>query len=76
MMVQAKRHIAKTITYRILSSVVTFTAIWWASGSVEFGAKISLLELLIKPLTYYIHERVWYKYVSFGIEKKTLSNPE
>jgi uncharacterized membrane protein len=75
-MVQTKRHIAKTITYRFLSSVVTFTAIWWASGSVEFGAKISLLELLIKPLAYYLHERVWYRCISFGIKGENLSNPE
>ena len=68
-MVDYKRHIAKTISYRILSTGIGFIAMWFITGSVELGAAFSLIELVWKPIQYYIHERVWYKYIKFGVEK-------
>lgn len=72
MVVSASRHIAKTISYRILSTLIGFLIIWWASGSIKVGAAFGLAEILYKPLQYYIHERIWYKYIKFGLkdEKK------
>ena len=72
MAVSAKRHIAKTISYRILSTLIGFLIMWWVSGSVKVGAAFGVAEILYKPLQYYIHERIWYKYIKFGLkdEKK------
>lgn len=72
MRVSAKRHIAKTISYRILSTLIGFLIMWWVSGSVKVGAAFGVAEILYKPLQYYIHERIWYKYIKFGLkdEKK------
>jgi len=69
MQVQNKRHIAKTISYRIISTGVGFLIVWIASGSVKVGATFSLAELVYKPIQYYIHERVWYKYIKFGLKR-------
>jgi uncharacterized membrane protein len=70
--VTAKRHLAKTISYRLVSTGVGFLIMWWATGRIEIGAAFGLVELLYKPIQYYIHERVWYRWVKFGLieEKK------
>ena len=72
MRVSASRHLAKTISYRILSTLIGFLIMWWVSGSVKVGAAFGIAEILYKPLQYYIHERIWYKYIKFGLkdEKK------
>ncbi len=69
-MVQPKRHLAKTISYRIISTSFGFLAMWMATGSVKVGAAFSVVELIWKPLQYYIHERVWYRYIKYGLTKK------
>jgi len=67
-MVQAKRHIAKTISYRILSTTIGFIAMWYVTGSVKVGAAFGVAELVYKPIQYYIHERVWYKWIKYGLK--------
>jgi len=69
-MVQSRRHVAKTISYRIISTLIGFIIMWFATGSVKVGAAFSVIELLYKPIQYYIHERVWYKYIKYGLDKK------
>lgn len=69
MRVSKKRHLAKTISYRLVSTLVGFTIMLIATGSVKIGAAFGIAELLYKPIQYYIHERIWYKYINFGLEK-------
>jgi uncharacterized membrane protein len=66
--VNFKRHIAKTISYRIISTLIGFTIMVLISGSVEVGSAFSIIELLYKPIQYYIHERIWYKWIKYGIK--------
>jgi uncharacterized membrane protein len=68
MIVQNKRHIAKTISYRIISTGVGFVIVWSVSGSLKFGTAFSAVELILKPIIYYLHERGWYKYIKFGLK--------
>jgi uncharacterized membrane protein len=70
MVVQRKRHIAKTISYRILSTLIGFLIMWWISGSIEIGTAFGVIELVYKPVQYYIHERVWYKFIKYGLKNK------
>ena len=65
--VSAKRHLAKTISYRIISTLVGFLLMWWATGNVAFGAAFGVAELIIKPALYYGHERLWYRFIRFGL---------
>jgi uncharacterized membrane protein len=37
---------------------------------IKIGAAFSVVELVWKPIQYYIHERVWYKWIKYGISKK------
>jgi uncharacterized membrane protein len=68
--VSAKRHLAKTISYRIISTAVGFLIMWWATGNITFGAAFGVAELLYKPIQYYIHERVWYRFIKFGLNQQ------
>ena len=70
MIVERKRHIAKTISYRIVSTLIGFLIIWWVSGSIKVGTAFGIAELIYKPIQYYIHERIWYKWIKFGIKDK------
>ena len=70
MAVSVKRHIAKTISYRIISTLVGFGIMWLVTDSVKIGAAFGLAELLYKPVQYYLHERIWYRWVKYGLKDK------
>ena len=67
--VSAKRHLAKTISYRIISTLIGFLIMWAISGSIKIGAAFGVAELIYKPIQYYIHERIWYRWISYGLIK-------
>jgi uncharacterized membrane protein len=69
MIVERKRHIAKTISYRVISTLIGFLLMWLISGSVKVGAAFGVAELVYKPIQYYIHERIWYKWIKYGLKK-------
>ena len=69
-MPQVKRHIAKTISYRIVSTLIGFLIMWWISSSIKIGAAFGMVELVYKPIQYFIHERIWYKFIKYGLKNK------
>lgn len=69
MAVSVKRHIAKTISYRVISTLIGFLIMWLISGSIKIGAAFGFAELIYKPIQYYIHERIWYKWIKYGLKK-------
>ena len=73
MIVQKKRHIAKTISYRLVSSAIGFIIMYFATNSVKVGAVFSFAELIYKPLQYYLHERIWYKCIKYGLKNDSPS---
>jgi len=58
-----KRHILKTITYRILGTLTTFITAYLLGASLEISSLLSLGELVLKPIIYFIHERFWFKFI-------------
>lgn len=67
MTVSPKRHLVKTISYRIISTGIGFATMWAITDSVKIGAAFSFIELVWKPIQYYVHERVWYRYIKYGV---------
>lgn len=63
-----KRHVAKAITYRIVGTLTTFIISFIFTGSIAVSSAIGFIELVVKPINYFIHERVWYKFIKFGVE--------
>ncbi|MEM1003088.1 MAG: DUF2061 domain-containing protein [Bacteroidota bacterium] len=56
-----KRHLAKTITWRIIGTLDTILLSWIISGNPFVGLKVGFAEVATKMLLYYLHERVWFK---------------
>jgi uncharacterized membrane protein len=72
-MVSYKRHILKTISWRIIGTIDTMILSWIITGSWKWGLAIGGTEVITKMVLYYLHERVWYKYSDFGVEKSKQS---
>lgn len=53
------KDILKTITYRILGTSVTFGIGYITTSSVGVAVTLGFSDLLLKPLVYFIHERLW-----------------
>jgi len=58
-----KRHIFKTISYRLMGTTITVTSAWLLGAPIGLASMMGVGELLVKPLFYFIHERVWFKYI-------------
>jgi uncharacterized membrane protein len=56
-----KRHLAKTITWRIVGTLDTILLSWIVTGNPLIGLKIGGAEMISKMLLYYVHERLWFK---------------
>ena len=73
-MVSYKRHILKTISWRVVGTLDTILLSWFITGSWKLGLSIGGVEVITKMLLYFLHERAWYKFSKIGIKKynKTL----
>ena len=68
-MVQAKRHILKSISYRIVGTATTVILALMAGLPIKWASMVGVGELIIKPILYFLHERVWYKWIKYGLKK-------
>lgn len=64
----AKRHIAKTFTWRIVGTIDTMILGWIITGNPLTGVKIGGMEVMTKMVLYFLHERIWLK-SNFGTER-------
>lgn len=69
-MVSYKRHIAKTVSWRIIGTLDTIILSGLITGSWEIGLVIGGVEVITKMVLYFLHERAWYKLSKFGINGK------
>lgn len=70
MKVSYKRHIAKTITWRLVGTIDTIMLSWLITGDLSIGLAIGGVEVISKMILYFLHERVWYKWIKFGLVSK------
>jgi len=68
-MVSYKRHIAKTISWRIVGTLDTIILSRIITGSWTIGLTIGGIEVITKMVLYFLHERAWYKFSKFGLNK-------
>ena len=66
--IHRRRHIAKTISWRIIGTLDTFIigkVLLFYTGHAEYSTEaaglIAILELITKTVLYYFHERAWIK---------------
>ena len=58
-----KKHILKTISWRILATFTTIMLAWIISGDPMIGLAVGSWEFFLKMLMYYLHEKAWHKIV-------------
>jgi uncharacterized membrane protein len=68
-MVTYKRHLAKTLSWRVIGTLDTMILSSIITGSWEMGLAIGGVEVITKMVLYYLHERAWYKYIKYGLKK-------
>jgi len=66
--VSAKRHLAKAVTWRIIASITTTMMAWLLGLPTAAIGAIFIADLIVKFIMYYAHERVWYKYIRYGVK--------
>lgn len=67
--VSRKRHLAKAVTWRIIASIVTALIAWTFGLPPKAVGAVFVADLIIKFVMYYGHERLWYKYIKYGVNK-------
>ena len=65
-----KRHVAKTITWRLLGTIDTMIIGCFITGNPITGLKIGGVEVITKLLLYYLHERLWFR-LNLGLPHRT-----
>ena len=65
--IEIKRHIGKAISYRFLGTLQTIIISYIFTGNFVISSSIGIVELCVKPLIYFLHERAWYKWIKFGV---------
>lgn len=59
------RSIIKTISWRILATLTTMALVYIFIGDLTIALSVGGIEIVLKMLVYFIHERVWDK-IKFG----------
>ena len=58
-MVSRKRHVLKTISWRIIGTVDTIVLSGFITGSWKFGLAIGGIDTILKTIGYFSFERFW-----------------
>lgn len=69
-MIHPKRHLAKAVTWRFIASTITAVIAWLFGLPPKAIGLIFVVDVVIKFVLYYVHERVWYKHIKFGLYNK------
>ena len=64
-----RRHLAKTITWRLIGTIDTVLIGWVVTGDPWIGIQVGGVEMVTKMVLYYFHERAWFRYGKLGREK-------
>lgn len=67
-MVTKTRHLAKAITWRIIASITTAIIAYSFGLPPKAVGLVFVADIIIKFVLYYVHERVWYKHIKFGVK--------
>lgn len=67
-----KRHLAKTVTWRLVGTIDTMFLAWIISGDPLIGLKVGFAEVVTKMVLYYSHERAWYR-INFGLPQREIN---
>lgn len=56
----SKRHLAKSLSWRLIGTIDTLVFAWLITGELSEGLSISGITTFTKLIWYYVHERLWF----------------
>jgi len=68
-----RRTIVKTLTWRVIATLVTIEALYLISDDIWISIVVGLAINFIKSILYFVHERLW-EHIGWGRKKHPLSN--
>ncbi|GEM_PF-1780888 len=69
------RSLAKSVSYRTISSVITAGIFFGATQKPRLALGVALVDSLLKTITFYAHERAWTR-IGFGRAQNSLGQVE
>lgn len=66
-MFKHKRHMLKTISWRVVASTTTFFLSLWVTQGIALSSLIMSYNMVTKNILYYLHEMMWSK-LSWGMK--------
>lgn len=60
-----KRSIAKTVSWRVMATIITGVVTYVLTDRLDFAVTVGLADTLVKVFIYYAHERMWTR-ISYG----------
>ncbi|MDO8647213.1 MAG: DUF2061 domain-containing protein [Candidatus Diapherotrites archaeon] len=63
-----KRSVCKTVSWRLIATVITSVVSFAITGNLVIAISIGSIDTLVKLFAYYFHERGWEK-IGFGRHK-------
>lgn len=54
-----RRSVIKTISWRLLATITTAVLVYLFTGKIEIAAAIGGIEIIVKIILYFFHERAW-----------------
>jgi len=67
-MIERKRHIVKAVTWRVIASTTTAIIAFLFGMPAKAVGYVFMADLVIKFVLYYMHDRVWYKHIRYGVK--------
>ena len=64
----------KAMSWRIIATLTGAVVVFFLGGSLETAGKFMVLDVILKLMFYYMHERGWAK-VEWGLQEPTTSEP-
>jgi len=64
-----RRTVVKALTWRAIATVTTMSLVYMFTGQIELAAGIGAVDIIIKLILYYSHERAWNR-VRWGRTKR------
>ncbi len=61
------RSILKAISWRFIAMAILVTIAWFVTGDATLSLTIGALDISIKIVLYYLHERIWLKIKLDGV---------
>jgi len=65
------RTVVKAVTWRAIATLITTGLVYLFTGQLVLAVGVGLLEMVLKILFYYLHERLWER-ISWGRPKHPL----